>query len=129
MTFFPLSESSTPLQNWTSFLYVDTSERPFLTARWQQVPVRFGVQNYSVELFRKLEGSKMNLQASEVVHGTNDNRELIYKFDKILASGFHYVEVRVLSTTCTNDLCPVSRSLDILLRKYNIRITKLHVVS
>lgn len=71
----------------------------------------------------------MNLQASEVVHGTNDNRELIYKFDKILASGFHYVEVRVLSTTCTNDLCPVSRSLDILLRKYNIRITKLHVVS
>jgi len=109
-------------------LYVDTSEMPFLTARWQQVPLRFGVQNYRLEMFRKLEGSEMNLLASEVVHGTNDNRELSYKFDSILASGVYHFEVRVLNNTCTNGLCQVSRSPDIHVRKYNIRVTKLLVV-
>jgi len=128
MIFFFLSEPSTTLQNWTSFLYVDTSESPFLTARWQQVPLRFGVQNYSLKMFGKLEGSEMNLQASAVVRGTDDNRELSYKFDDVLASGVYHFEVRVLNNTCTNDLCQVSRSPDIPVRKYNIRVTKLHVV-
>jgi hypothetical protein len=126
---FFLSEPSTTLQNWALFLYVDTSELPFLTARWQQVPVHFGVQNYSVKLFGKLDGSEMSFQASEVVHGTNDNRELSYKFNKVPASGIYHVEVRVLSNTCPNGLCQVSRSSDILVRKYNIRVTKFHVVS
>ena len=125
---FFLSEPRTTLQNWTSFLYVDTSDLPFLTVRWQQVPLRFGVQNYSLEMFRKVEGSEMNLMASEVVHGTDDNRELSYKFDNILASGVYHFEVRVLSNTCTNGRCQVSRSPDIPVRKYDIRGTKLHVV-
>lgn len=92
------------------------------------MPLHFGVQNYSLEMFRKLEGSEMNLLTSEVVHGTVDNRELSYKFDNFLAPGFYYFEVRVLSNTCTNGLCQVSRSPDIHVRKYNIRLTKLHVV-
>jgi len=128
MTFFFLSEPNTTLQNRTSFLYVDTSELPVLTARWQQVPLRFGVQNYSLKMFRKLEGSEVNLLASAVVHGTDDNRELSYKFDDVLASGVYHFEVRVLNNTCTNGLCQVSRSPDIPVRKYNIRVTKLHVV-
>jgi len=92
------------------------------------VPLCFGVQNYSVEMFRKSEGSEMNLLASEVVHGTDDNRELSYNFDNVLASGVCHFEVRVLNNACTNGLCQVSRSPDIPVRKYNIRVTKLHVV-
>lgn len=123
-----LSELSTPLQNWTSLLYVDTSELPFLTARWQQAPSRFGVQNYSLEVFRKVEGAEMKLQASEVVHGTDDNRELSYKFDSVPASGVYHFEVCVLSNNCTNGRCRVSGSPDIPVRKYNVRVTKLHGV-
>ena len=70
----------------------------------------------------------MNVLASEVVHGTDDNRELSYKFDSVLASGVYHFEVRVLNNTCTNGLCKVSRSPDIPVRKYNIRVTKPHVV-
>lgn len=92
------------------------------------MPLRFGVQNYSLEMFRKLEGSEMNLLASEVVHGTDDDRELSYKFDDVLASGVYHFEVCVLNNTCTNGLCRVSRSPDIPVRKYNIRVTKLRFV-
>lgn len=118
LPFYKDIEPSTTLQNWTSFLYIDTSESPFLTARWQQVPLRFGVQNYSLKMFRKLEGSEMNLQASAVVRGTDDNRELSYKFDDVLASGVYHFEVRVLNNTCTNGLCQVSRSPDVHVRDF-----------
>jgi len=96
LPFYKDIEPSTTLQNWTSFLYVDTSDLPFLRVRWQQVPLRFGVQNYSVEMFRKSEGSEMNLLASEVVHGTDDNRELSYNFDNVLASGVCHFEVTLV---------------------------------
>jgi hypothetical protein len=70
----------------------------------------------------------MNLQASKLVHGTDDNRELSYDFDNVPVSGVYQFEVRVLSDNCTNGLCQVSRSPDIPVRKYNVRVTELHVM-
>jgi hypothetical protein len=84
------------------------------------VPLRFGVQNYRLEMFGKLEGSEMKLLASEVVHGTDDNRELSYKFYSVLAYDVYHFEVRMLNNTCTNGLCQISWSSYVPVRKYNI---------
>lgn len=69
----------------------------------------------------------MSLQASEVVRGTADDRELSYKFDSFPACGVYHFEVRILSDSCTNGLCKVSRSPDIPVRKYNIKVMELNV--
>lgn len=114
-----LSAPGIELQNWTSFLYIDVSELPILTARWLQAPSQFGVQKYRLEVFKKVAGSEMNLQASEVIQGTNDDHELSYKFDTFLSSGVYHFEVCIVSDNCTNGLCQVSKSPDVPVRKYN----------
>jgi hypothetical protein len=114
--FFP--EQGTELQNWTSFLYVDISELPLLTAKWQQAPSHLSVQKYRLQVFRKREGSEMNLQASEVIQGTNEGHELSFNFDTFPASGIYHFEVCILSDNCTNGVCQVSRSPDVTVSKY-----------
>jgi hypothetical protein len=115
--FFP--EQGTKLQNWTSFLYIDESELPLLTAKWQQAPSHFGVQKYRLQVFREVEGSEINLQASEVIQGTNEGHELSFNFDTFPASGVYHFEVCVLSDNCTNGVCQISKSPDVTVRKYN----------
>jgi hypothetical protein len=106
------------LKNWTSFLYVDISELPLLTAKWQQAPLHFGVQKYRLQVFRKREETEMNMQASEVIQGTNEGHELSFTYDTFPASGVYYFEVCILSNNCTNGVCQVSRSPDVTVRKY-----------
>jgi hypothetical protein len=115
---FIFPEQGTELQNWTSFLYVDISELPRLTAKWQQAPSRFGVQKYRLQVFRKREGSEMNLQASEVIQGTNEGHELSFNFDTFPSSGVYHFEVCILSDNCTSGVCQISRSPNVTVRKY-----------
>lgn len=107
------------MQNWISFLYVDVSDLPLLTAKWQQAPSHFGVQKYRLQVFRKGEDSEINLQASEVVQGNTEGHELSFSFDTFPASGDYHFEVSILSDNCTNGVCQVSRSPDVPVRKYN----------
>jgi hypothetical protein len=107
------------LQNWSSLLYVDISESPVLTAKWQQAPSRFGIQKYRVQVFNKVEGSEMNLQASEVIPGTSMDRELSYKFDTFHVPGDYHFEVCILSDSCADGLCKISKSPDVTVRKYS----------
>jgi hypothetical protein len=116
---FFLSGPQTQLQNWSSLVYVDVSESPVLTAKWQQAPSHFGVQKYRVQVFNKVDGSEMNLQASEVIPGTNKDHELSYKFDGFRTSGDYHFEVCILSDNCTDSLCKVSKSPDVTVCKYN----------
>jgi hypothetical protein len=119
MQFIFLSGPGIQLQNWTSFLYVDVSELPALTAKWQQAHSHFGVQKYKLEVFNKIESSGINLQASEVILGTDEDHELSYKFETFFTCGDYHIEVYILSDNCINGMCKVSRSPDITVRKYN----------
>ncbi|XP_021922257.1 uncharacterized protein LOC110831033 isoform X2 [Zootermopsis nevadensis] len=107
----------TELKNWSPFLYVDVSESPVFIAKWQQAPSHFGVQNYRVQVFSKVESSEMNLQASEVIPGANENHELSYKFDAFHSGDYHF-EVCILSNNCTDGLCKIAKSPYITVRTF-----------
>lgn len=121
LPFYANIEPGTKLQNWTSFLYTDESESPLLTAKWQQAPSHFGVQKYRLQVFRKVEGSEINLQASEVIQGTNEGHELSFNFDTFPASGVYHFEVCILSDNCTNGVCQISKSPDVTVRGFITR--------
>jgi hypothetical protein len=109
------SEDSASLQEYTPFLYVDITDSPKLTARWQQAP--FPDLKYQVEIYQVEERSEKALVHSAVVDGTDNEEELSYSYNGIPMSGRYHVEIRVLSNKCDKGKCNVSVSPDLEIGK------------
>jgi hypothetical protein len=102
------------LTQWTPFLYVDVSESPSLTVRWQQAPLNFGVRKYELKVYDRNE-----LKETKVFIIT-DEEELSYKYSEHFPTyGEYKFEVRVLHDSCKNGVCPVSQSPEIVVGEYN----------
>jgi hypothetical protein len=95
-------------------MYVDVSESPSLTVRWQQAPLNFGVRKYELKVYDRNE-----LKETKVFSST-DEEELNYKYNEYFPTyGEYKFEVRVLHDSCKNGVCPVSQSPEIVVGEYN----------
>jgi hypothetical protein len=104
----------TSLSQWAPFLYIDVTESPTLTVRWQQAPQRFGLQKYELKVYDKDE-----LKETKVFSGTEEE-ELRYTYREYFPTyGKYRFEVHVINDSCNNCTFPTSGSAEICVGKYN----------
>lgn len=103
----------TRIQDWIPFLYVDVSELPLMTAKWQHAPPWIDALKYNVAVY-----SNNELRENETYEGPFPMAsELHYLFYPNSVPGTYHFELAIISNSCDSNICHISRSPDIVVGK------------
>ncbi|KAJ9588294.1 hypothetical protein L9F63_018346, partial [Diploptera punctata] len=100
------------IEDWIPFIYVDVTEVPVLTARWQRAPSHMSVRSYRIRVFK--DGASVE---SSIWRGPfEEEHEQLYIYDTNNVSGIYHFEVTVEGDYkyCDAGLCRTARSPDII---------------
>ncbi|XP_021922250.1 uncharacterized protein LOC110831030 isoform X3 [Zootermopsis nevadensis] len=105
----------TRIQDWIPFLYVDVSELPLMTAKWQHAPPWIDALKYNVAVY-----SNNELRENETYEGPFPMAsELHYLFYPNSVPGTYHFELAIISNSCDSNICHISRSPDIVVGVHN----------